>query len=98
MDSSSGLSEVEVRQTITQHAAGFRRCYEKGAMATPGFSGMVSLRVAISAQGSVASVDVLTSTTRNQTVDACVSDEVKKLQFPAKGGGAMVAFPIEFGR
>lgn len=98
VDSAAGISEEEIRAVITKQSAAFRRCYDKGVSATPGFSGAVLLRIAISAQGSVAAVEVTGSTTKNQSVDTCVAEEIKRLQFPAKGSGAIVGFPIELGR
>ncbi|MBK8251778.1 MAG: AgmX/PglI C-terminal domain-containing protein [Polyangiaceae bacterium] len=98
VDSAAGISEEEIRAVITKQSAAFRRCYDKGLSTMPGFSGAVILRVAISAQGNVAAVEVMGSTTKNQSVDTCVAEEIKRLQFPAKGSGAIVGFPIELGR
>lgn len=98
VDSNGNLSEAEVRATIVSRQSTFRECYELGASSTASFSGTVQLKVAIGPTGSVASVDILTSTTKNAQVDSCVTQAVRRIQFPAKGNGAVVAFPIEFGR
>lgn len=99
VDSAGGLSEAEVRTTIVQQQAVFRTCYELGVAATSsGFSGTVALRATIGPTGTVASVDVLSSSTKLLRVDACVADAVRRIQFPAKGGSAVVGFPIEFGK
>ena len=99
VDSAGGLSEAEVRTTIVQQQAVFRACYELGVAATSsGFSGTVALRATIGPTGTVASVDVLSSSTKLLRVDACVADAVRRIQFPAKGGSAVVGFPIEFGK
>ena len=98
VDSNGNLSEAEVRATIVSKQSTFRECYELGASSTASFSGTVQLKVSIGPTGSVASVDVLTSTTKNAQVDSCVTQAVRRIQFPAKGNGAVVAFPIEFGR
>lgn len=98
VDSSGGLSEEDVRAAIASSRASLRRCYDLGVRAAPDFAGSVTMRVAINPAGSVAQADVLASSTRNQSVDACVRDEIRKLVFKATGSGAVVAFPIEFGR
>ena len=98
VDSASNLSETEVRTTIVQKQASFRECYDLGVSSSAGFSGTVALRIAIGPTGTVASVEVLSSTTKVAAVDSCVTQAVRRIQFPAKGNGAVVAFPIEFGR
>ncbi len=99
VDSASNLSEAEVRSTIVQKQASFRECYDLGASGSAGaFSGSITLRVSIGPTGTVASVDVVASTTKVAAVDSCVTQAVRKIQFPAKGNGAVVAFPIEFGK
>ena len=98
VDSNGNLSEAEVRATIVSKQSTFRECYDLGASGQTSFSGTVQLKVSIGATGTVVSVDVLTSTTKNAQVDSCVTQAVRRIQFPAKGNGAVVAFPIEFGR
>lgn len=99
VDSASALSEAEVRATIVQSQASFRTCYDLGsASAASAFQGTVALRASIGPSGVVASVDVVSSTTNNIRVDTCVADAVRRIQFPSKGGSAVIAFPIAFGR
>lgn len=98
VDSASNLSEAEVRTTIVQKQASFRQCYDLGMSSSAAFAGTVSLRVSIGPTGTVASVEVLSSTTKIAAVDSCVTQAVRSMQFPAKGNGAVVAFPIEFGK
>ena len=99
VDSASNLSEAEVRATIVGKQASFRECYDLGASGSAGaFSGAITLRVSIGPTGTVATVDVVTSTTKVAAVDSCVTQAVRRIQFPAKGNGAVVAFPIEFGK
>lgn len=93
-----GLSEADVRAAIAGKQASFRRCYDLGVSSAPDFSGSVTLRVAVSPAGNVASAEVLSSSTKVPAVDTCVRDEVRTLMFKATGVGAVVAFPIEFGR
>lgn len=93
-----GLSEADVRAAIAGKQASFRRCYDLGVSSAPDFSGSVTLRVAVSPSGNVASAEVLSSSTKVPAVDTCVRDEVRLLMFKATGVGAVVAFPIEFGR
>jgi len=98
VDSNGNLSEAEVRATIVQRQSSFRECYDLGlAGASSGFQGTVTLRVSIGPSGAVASVEIVSSTTKNPRVDTCVSGAVHRIQFPAKGSGAVVGFPIEFG-
>jgi hypothetical protein len=98
VDSTQGLSEADVRAAIAKSGSSFRRCYDLGLKTAPDFAGSVTMRVAISPAGNVASADVVTSNTNNQSVDVCVRDEVRKLVFKTTGSGAVVAFPIEFVR
>lgn len=98
VDAKTGISEADVRAAVAAKGASFRSCYEIGMKSAPDFAGAVTLRVSISPAGNVASAEVLSSSTKNQNVDACVREEVRKLVFKTTGSGAVVAFPIEFGR
>lgn len=98
VDVKTGISEADVRAAVAAKGASFRSCYEIGMKSAPDFAGAVTLRVSISPAGNVASAEVLSSSTKNQNVDACVREEVRKLVFKTTGSGAVVAFPIEFGR
>ena len=98
VDPKGGLSEADVRAAISEKRSSFRTCYDLGVKDAADFSGSVTLRVAISPAGNVASADIVQSSTRNAAVDACVRDEVRRLVFKTTGAGAVVAFPIEFGR
>jgi len=97
VDSAGGLSEAEVRATIVQKQSSFRECYNLGRAGAGAFQGTITLRVSIGPSGAVSAVEVVSSTTKNLRVDSCVSDAVHRIQFSAKGGGAVIAFPIEFG-
>ncbi len=82
-----------------QQQAAFQPCYEIGvASSSSSFAGVVTLRATIGPTGTVAAVDVVSSSTKNVRVDGCVADAVRRIQFPSKGGGAVVGIPIEFGR
>lgn len=96
VDATAGLSQEEVRATIGNRQGSFRACYTIGAASGP-FQGTVFVRASVGPTGAVASAEVTSSTTKNVRVDSCVLDAVRVLQFPAKGGGAVVSFPIEFG-
>jgi hypothetical protein len=99
VDSTSGLSETEIRTAIVANQGSFRACYDVGAAsAASAFKGTVALRATISAAGTVAMVDVMASTTQNPQVDRCVMSAVQRILFPSRGGGAVVAFPITFGQ
>lgn len=98
VDSSGGLTEADVRATLVQKQGAFRGCYEIGNQGAGGFTGTVGLRVTINAAGMVAQADVTLTTTKNAQVDSCVLGEIRRMQFPAKGSGAVVSFPIDFGR
>jgi hypothetical protein len=98
VDSTGGLTESDVRDTIVQNQSSFRRCYELGQQSSGAFSGSVTLRVDINALGVVAQSKVVGSTTRNMEVDSCVANAVHIMQFPKKGSGAVVTFPVDFGR
>lgn len=98
VDSAGGLSEAEIKTTVIQNQGSFRRCYELGqAQSSAAFSGSVMLRVTINAVGVVVASTVAESTTRNVKVDSCVATTVSVMQFPKKGNGAIVTFPVDFG-
>ena len=63
----------------------------------PSFTGVVALRVTVSPAGNVAAVEITSTTTKNQGVDTCVADEIRKLMFKTTGSGAVIGFPIELG-
>jgi TonB family protein len=93
------ITQEEVLALVQKNADAFYRCYTVGAGgAKKGYKAKVKVKATVSPAGAVNAIEVLSSTTNNAKVDACVLDTFKKLTFTRpKGSGATVfTFPLSF--
>ena len=92
------LDKSLIDKVIQQHSAKFLYCYQRELPKNPGLKGKVTLKFTISNTGSVAKSSVDKSSLANATVDACINQQMKTLQFPEpKGGGiVIVQYPFVF--
>ncbi len=98
VDSGNGLSEADIRTAISARSALLRQCYSMGASADAAFKGTITLRANIGPTGTIASLEVVSSTTKNAKVDGCVMDALRGTQFPATGTGGTASIPIALGQ
>jgi len=93
------ISQDDVLALVNKNADAFFACYTLGAGSKKkDYKAKVTIKATVSPTGAVNAVEVLTSTTKNAKVDACVSDAFKKLTFnrPAGSGATVFTFPLSF--
>jgi hypothetical protein len=92
-----GLTAEEINRVVKARAGVFRACYQKELNRSPGIGGKLVLHFVIGGDGNVKSAKTGGgSTLRNDEVESCVSSNIMRLKFPAKGGQANVNYPFLF--
>jgi hypothetical protein len=93
-----GLTAEEINRVVKARAGVFRACYQKELNRSPGLGGKLVMHFVISgSDGSVKSAKTGGgSTMHNDEVESCVSSNIMRLKFPAKGGLANVNYPFLF--
>lgn len=92
-----GLTAEEINRVVKARAAVFRACYQHELNRSPGLGGKLVVRFVIAGDGSVKSAKTSSgSTLRNDDVESCVTSNIMRLKFPAKGGQANVNYPFLF--
>lgn len=93
----AGLSREEVDRVVKSRKGVIRACYQREIQDVPDLAGKLVIAFTIDAAGKVtqASVDADRSTLHNADVASCVTRQIIKLRFPAKGG-AIVKYPFIF--
>ena len=92
------LDESVIKDTIRKHWPDIRSCYKNELKNDPKLIGKIAVKFIISATGAVKSSKVQGTTVENETVESCVADQIKKIQFPAPqdGGIVIVTYPFLF--
>lgn len=92
-----GLSKAEIERVIKSRQGLIRACYQRELDRTRGLGGTLMLSFRIQPSGAVQSVRVVPgkSSLRNPKVESCVTRQISRLKFPAKGGG-VVNYPFIF--
>lgn len=92
-----GLTAEEINRVVKARAGVFRACYQKELNRTPGLGGKLVVKFKIDGQGVVQAASMAGgSSLSNDAVVGCVTSNVMRLRFPAKGGTANVTYPFVF--
>ena len=91
----TGLDPAKTQATVRSHLSEIQRCYERGKMDYPELKGKVTMRIAVSATGSVTSAAVESSSLGNSAVESCMTSAIGGWKFPAPAGGpAIISYPF----
>ncbi|MCB9550643.1 MAG: TonB family protein [Myxococcales bacterium] len=92
------LDRAIIQRVVRRHNAQVRYCYEKALNKNPALKGKVVLKWTIDAEGKVAAVSVSESTLKDAETEACLTQTVKRWQFPKPAGGGVVVvnYPFNF--
>ena len=73
-------------------------CYDQALVKSPKLDGRLVTQFTISGSGQVLASVVQSSTLESPAVALCVTDAIKRWQFPApeKGGLVIVSYPFQF--
>jgi hypothetical protein len=92
-----GLTAEEINRVVKARAGIFKACYQAELNRQPGLGGKLTIAFQIGGDGVVKSAKVGgSSTMRNASVESCVTSNIMRLKFPAKGGLANVNYPFLF--
>jgi hypothetical protein len=96
-ESGDGLCANEINRVIKARASVFNACYQRELKRSPGLAGKIVAHFTIGGDGVVKSAKVAAgSSLRNDAVESCVTSNIMRLKFPAKGGLANVNYPFLF--
>lgn len=90
------LAKEAIRRVIQQHLNEVRFCYTEGLRATPDLSGRVQVLFVISGSGAVQNASVVESGLHQPNVERCISEAVRRWNFPAPEGGGYVSVRYPF--
>lgn len=87
-----------IRRVVRSHHDQLKYCYDNALTRNPKLTGKVSVRWIITEAGTVASSNVVNTTTNTPELDRCIAGRVLTWIFPKpKGGGvAVVTYPFVF--
>jgi hypothetical protein len=87
-----------IRRVVRSHHDQLKYCYDNALTKNPKLTGKVSVRWIITEGGTVASSNVVNTTTNTPELDRCIAGRVLTWIFPKpKGGGvAVVTYPFVF--
>jgi len=92
------LDRELVRREIRKHIKEIEYCYEQQLVRAPTLSGRVAVRFVIAPTGTVAAAVIADSSLGNMRVESCVTDAVRRWQFPVaqQAGTTIVTYPFVF--
>lgn len=93
---SKGLTMDEVGAVIHAHRAEAKFCHDSALIGRPGLEGKVQIAFTISPGGRVKTTHIEESTMNESSMEACVTDALKKWQFPKPKGGVEVSVTYPF--
>ncbi len=92
-----GLTAEEINRVVKARAGVFRACYQKELNREPGLGGKLVVHFTIGGDGVVKNSKTAGgSTMHNDAVESCVTSNIMRLKFPAKGGLSNVNYPFVF--
>jgi len=92
-----GLTAEEINRVVKARAGVFRACYQHELNRSPGLGGKLVVHFVIGGDGTVKTAKTAGgSSLRNDDVENCVTSNIMRLKFPAKGGQANVNYPFVF--
>jgi hypothetical protein len=91
-----GLTAEEINRVVKARGPIFRACYQRELNRSPNISGKLIIRFKIDGKGVVQAASLGGGTLSNAAVTECVTSNVMRLKFPAKGGLANVSYPFVF--
>lgn len=95
-DATLGAHSVEEIDRVFRSRAGvFRACYQREVAHDPKLAGKLVYTITIDENGAVTRVEQKPSTLKSKAVAACMSSQLKRLKFAAKGK-AIVTYPFVF--
>ncbi|MEM7609346.1 MAG: AgmX/PglI C-terminal domain-containing protein, partial [Myxococcota bacterium] len=95
-DVRGSLSREVIRRVVRRHNTEVKFCYEQELNARPDLEGRVTIRFIISPTGAVQNAVTQATTLRNQRVENCIAQAVRRWTFPSPDGGGIVIVNYPF--
>lgn len=90
------LEKAQISDVLQDNISPIRLCYERALMSNPALSGALTVKFVIARDGSVSTASVRTSTLGDSTIERCITDRIRTLQFPQPNGGGIVIVTYPF--
>jgi len=90
------LDRAVIDSHIRRNLAKIRWCYEKELAKNPSLYGRIVINFTISGTGAVSQSKVNRTTMGNETVESCVSNQIRTISFPPPRGGGIVIVNYPF--
>jgi serine/threonine-protein kinase len=86
------------RAAVRSQLGPVQRCYQRARFAHANLKGEVMARMTVNADGSIANVQIASSTLRSPQVEGCITREILRWRVPPPAKGAVVGFsyPLVF--
>ena len=102
LDQLSVLGSIDktiIRRIVQRHLNEIRYCYDGEYHGRFGGSGSLVGQLVIAPTGKVVSAHIATSTLKNERLEGCVLNAIKRWEFPKtnSGGFALESLPFQFG-
>ncbi len=82
MDVTGGLTKEDIRTSLRENQRAIRNCYERALLSKNRLEGRLGLRWKISPTGSVETIAIQNTTVGMPSLENCVLEVVRKIQFP----------------
>lgn len=90
------LSKAVIQETIGDHIAAVRACYEGALSGWPDLKGRVAVKFVIQPDGTVHPAAIASTELNNRAVECCVLSTMRDWQFPPPQGGGIVVVTYPF--
>ncbi|MBN2693661.1 AgmX/PglI C-terminal domain-containing protein [bacterium] len=92
------LTKEQIQRVVNKHLMEVRYCYEKELTRKPELAGSITVKWKINPQGEVVAANIDGGTLKDNAVQSCLVQRIKKWRFPEPlgGGFALVIFPFNF--
>jgi len=90
------LSPEAIRRVVLRNLGQVNHCYVQGLETSPNIAGRVVVRFVIGGTGSVMGSNVADNSIAMPSVGECISNAVRRWQFPAPDGGGVVTVNYPF--
>lgn len=81
MEVEGGLTKDDIRKALAENRRAIRNCYERSLMVKKDLQGRLTLKWRIAPSGSVVSIAIQSSDLNSPSLDSCVLEIVKGIQF-----------------
>lgn len=90
------MSPESIRRVVIRNLPQVIHCHEQGLVQNPALEGRVVVRFIIGSEGTVMGANVTESNISVPSVGQCISNAVRRWQFPTPEGGGIVTVNYPF--